>query len=306
MANRVFEDEEDSTKKIVGQITKGVIAGVFGIILLIAIFGSLYTITSGQEGVLLRFNKADVVAKEPGLHLKIPIVERVVKFDVRTQKFGVSATEKEGGSLESAASSDLQVVSVRIAINYHIATGKAPELFTKIGPAYESTVILPSIHESVKASTAKYKAEDLIKQRELVRADIENLLRQKLEPYNIIVEQVLITDFDFSKQYNDAIESKVTAEQLRMKAENDLERIMVEAQQIVAKANGDRDAAIAQATGEAQKVKLVQEQLSQSPQYIEYIRANKWNGAYPQFLMTSGSTGGSFLFNLPFTSNTTQ
>jgi prohibitin 2 len=280
------------------QIVKIVVLVVIGIIALIFMFGAFYTVTSGEEGVLLRFNKADAIPRDAGLHMKIPLIDRVVKFDMRTQKYGVSATQQEGGTLESAASADLQVVSVRLAINYHLAGGKSAEVFSKVGSAYADTVITPTIHEVTKAVTAQYKAEDLITRRENVRADIENLLKQKLVPYNIVVEQVLITDFDFSEQFNDAIESKVTQEQNALAEQNRLEVVKFQAQQVVAKANGDRDAAIAQATGEAEKVRLVQEQLQQSPQYVEYIKAQRWDGKFPQFLMAGGSNTG-LLMTLP-------
>lgn len=295
---RFEEDKDNTTDKAIRKGVHIAIWVVIGIFLLMTISGTLYTVTSGEEGVLLRFNKANPVPSQAGLNFKVPFIDRVVKFDMRTQKYGVSATQAEGGTLESAASADLQVVSVRLAINYHLAQGKSAEIFSKIGSSYVDTVITPTIHEVTKAVTAQYKAEDLITKRESVRADIENLLKQKLAPYNIVVEQVLITDFDFSKQFNDAIESKVTTEQNALAAQNQLEVVKFQAQQVVAKANGDRDAAIAQATGEAQKVKLVQEQLQQSPQYIEYVKAQKWNGAFPQFYMM-GSSNTGLLMTLP-------
>jgi prohibitin 2 len=282
------------------QIVKIAVVVVLGIIGLIALFGSFYTVTSGQEGVLLRFNRANPVPKEAGLHMKIPLIDRVVKFDMRTQNYGISAVEGggEGGALESASSADLQVVSVRLALNYHLSSGKSAEMFKNVGVGYEDTVITPTIHEATKAAMAQYNAEDLIVKRENVRADIENLLKQKLAPYNIIVEQVLITNFDFSKQFNEAIEGKVTAEQLALKEQRNLDIFKFQAQQVVAKAEGDRDAAIAQATGEAEKVRLVQEQLKQSPQYIEYIKAQRWDGKYPTFYLTGDSSTG-LLMTLP-------
>lgn len=293
-----FSDSDESTDyRLIARI---VLWSVIGIVFVIFLFGSFYTVTSGQEGVLLRFNKADPIPKQAGLHMKIPLIDRVVKFDMRTQNYGVSAINEgtEGGALESASSADLQIVSVRLALNYHLSTGKSAEMFKNVGLGYEDTVITPTIHEATKAAMAQYKAEDLIVKRENVRADIENLLKSKLEPYNIVIEQVLITNFDFSQQFNDAIESKVTAEQNALAEKNRLEVVKFQAQQVVEKANGERDAAIAIAKGEAEKVRLVQEQLTQSPQYIEYIKANRWNGQYPQFLMTGGQSTG-LLMTLP-------
>jgi regulator of protease activity HflC (stomatin/prohibitin superfamily) len=159
------------------------------------------------------------------------------------------------------------------------------------------------VHEAAKASVAQFTAADIIDKREDVRAEIEVLLKEKLVPYNIVVEQVSIVSIDFSPQFNAAIDAKVTAQQLKEKAVNDLARITVEAEQVRMAAEGQRDAAIALATGESTRVRLVQQQLSQSPQYVEYIKAQKWNGAYPQFLVMGSGGGANFLMSLPSSSS---
>jgi prohibitin 2 len=287
--------EPTETEKLVAGIRKGIYIAIIGIVALIVIFGTLYQIDSGQEGVLLTFGKADTNAIGPGIHIKAPLIQKIVKFDVRTQNYGADASE---GTLESAASSDLQQVKMRLTVNYHLASGMTPQIYTNLGPGYEDSVIVPTVHEAAKATTAQFTAADLINKREQVRAEMENLLKDKFAKYNIVVEQVSITDFDFSAQFNTAIENKVTAEQQKQKADNDLQRIKVEADQVRTAAEGQRDAAIAQATGEAMRVKLVQEELSKSPQYVEYIKASKWNGAYPQFYMIGGSQP-NLLMQLP-------
>lgn len=289
-------DEEPTLD--VGKIVKYVTIGVIALFLVITAFSIFYTVQSGNEGVLFTFGKADTSAIGPGIHAKIPFVQSVVKFDVRTQKYGADASQS---TLESAASSDLQVVKIRVVANYHLATGKTPEIYSNIGANYIDTVIAPTVHEAIKATTARYTAADLINKREAVSSDIGTLLKLKLAPYNIVVEQVSITDFDFSDQFNIAIENKVTAEQQKQKADNDLQRIKVEAEQVATAAQGQRDAAIAQAEGQAKttelnakaealKIQLIQEQLKASPQYIDLQRVQKWNGAYPNFYMTGGNT----------------
>ena len=285
---------DESTKKAV-KIGLKVVFWAFVALILLNI---PYTIRSGQEGVLLTFNKAAPVGIEPGLHVKFPLVQSVVRFDVQTQKYGADATQS---TLESAASKDLQVVKMRIVVNYHIAQSKAPEIFKNLGTGYVDKVIVPTVHETAKATTAQFTAIELITNREAVRAEIENLLKIKLAPYNIIVEQVSITDFDFSDQFNAAIENKVTAEQNALTEQNKLSVVQFQAQQVVAAANGQRDSSIALAEGnakatklnaeaEAYRVQLVQQQLSKSPQYVDYIKASRWTGVLPTFYMTGGNT----------------
>jgi regulator of protease activity HflC (stomatin/prohibitin superfamily) len=291
-------DDKVDEDKTVKNVVKYIFIGLMVVLGVIVLFSTFYTVESGTEAVLLTWDKAEPVGIGPGFHFKIPIAQRVVAFDMRTQKYGADATQS---TLESAASSDLQVVKMRVVVNYHLSTGTSPTIFSTLGANYQDKVITPTVHEITKATTAQFTATDLINKREAVRAEMENILKARLVPYNIIVEQVSITDFDFSEQFNTAIENKVTAEQLKQKAEMDLQRITVEAEQVSAAAKGQRDAAIANAEGaaktielnaraEALKIQLIQDQLKQSPQYIELQKVQKWNGAYPNFYMTGGQS----------------
>ena len=295
-------EKEDPQVAVIKKVFRNVVLGILVIVLIVAVFDCFYTVPSGQEGVLLTFGKADMAAIQPGLHFKLPFVQSVVKFDIRTQKYGISACRmviRKAIRRQAEASSDLQIVSLQLVVNYHLTPGMTPVIWSKIGPGYEDTVIQPSVHEATKAAVAQFTAADLVDKREEVRAQIEDLLKQKLAQYNIVVEQVSIVNLDFSAQFNQAIESKVTAQQLKEKADNDLQRIIVEANQVRTAAEGQRDAAIDLATGEAKRVQLVQQQLSQSPQYVEYIKAKAWNGVLPNFYMAGGSNSPNLLMQVP-------
>jgi len=265
---------------------------VFFVVVLIVLFGSVYTVKSGQEGVLLTFGKADVNAKDPGLHFKFPIVQKIVKFDVKTAKYEAAST---------AASKDLQDVSTTVALNYHLLIGDTPRVFAEMGPYYEERVIQPAVQEVVKAVTATYTAEELITMRPMVKADIEEQLAARIDPRGIKMEMLAITDFTFSAAFTQAIENKVTAEQEKLKADRDLLRIEVEAAQIAATAKGHRDATISKAEGNAQEIKLlgdaeaqrinqVQSALDKSPQYIDWVKADRWNGVLPKVMMDSSGS----------------
>jgi len=259
------------------------------ILVLVVLLGSFYTIQSGQQGILLTWGRAEPGSIGPGLHFKIPIAQSVVKFNVRTQKLGADASQ---GTYETAASKDLQNVKVNVIVNYHLIESKVPEIYTAIGPAYEDTVMVPALHDAFKAVTARYTAEELITKREDVRAGVQELLTEKMKQYNIMIEQVSIAKFDFSEQFNTAIEAKVTAEQNALTEENKLKVIEFQAQQKVAAANGDRDSRIAAAEAEAktieltakaeaEKIRLQNEELQKSPLYVELIKAQRWDGHLP-------------------------
>lgn len=248
------------------------------IIVLALVLNTGYIVNAGERGVLVTLgNPSDSIISE-GLHFKIPLIQSVIKFDIKTQKDEVEA---------SSASRDLQVVTTKIAVNYHLQQDVAPRIYKEIGVDYVNRILSPAIQESVKASTAQYTAEELITKREVVRESIKTLLIDKMQSRGIIVEDVLITNFDFSQSFNAAIEAKVTAEQNALAAKNKLEQVKYEAQQRVT-------AAEAEAT--AIKIQAQAIQAQGGKEYVDLQAINKWDGKLPQI------TGGV----MPFIDATTK
>lgn len=271
----------DPSELTIGGIAKIVVLSMVGIIFIIGLFSTLYIVGAGERGIVLTWGNPSMDAKGPGLHVKIPFAQTVQKMDVQTQKYEAEA---------SAASSDLQIVSTKIAVNYHLTPESVPALYRDIGKSYREKVIQPAVQEVVKACTAKSTAEQLITQRETVKECIDAALKFRLLDKGINMETTSITNFDFSAQFNSAIESKVTAEQEALTQKNKLAQREYEAQQAVAIAKGQADATILNAEAEAKKVQLIQAQLQSSPQYVELIKAQQWSGNLPTVMMTTGVT----------------
>ena len=233
------------------------------IIALIIIFGAFGTVGAGERGILLQFGAVQDKVFGEGLYFKIPLMQRVVKMDVKMQKDEVPAT---------ASSKDLQVVTSRIALNYHLAPDAVNKVWQEVGRNYNVRIIAPSIQEAVKATTAKFTAEELITKREQVKEEIKANLSERLLENNIVVDEFNIIDFDFSKAFNEAIEQKVTAEQLKLKAERDLERIIIEKEQ-----------SITQAEAKAQAILIEAQALRANAQVVELRWIEKWDGKTPQY-----------------------
>jgi len=184
-------------------------------------------------------------------------------MDVRIQK-------DEVGS--SASSKDLQIVTSRIALNYHLDPNEVNVIWQEVGRNYNSRIIAPSIQEAVKAVTAKFTAEELITKREEVKDQIKLNLSERLAGSFILVDEFNIIDFSFSPAFNEAIEAKVTAEQLKLKADRDLERIKIEA-----------DQKVAEAEGKAKAIQTEAQALRVNPQVVELRWIEKWDGKVPLY-----------------------
>jgi len=244
------------------------------VVIILAIFTiilSVYTVPAGYRGVLKTFGSVDLSAKEEGIHMKIPIAQSVTDMEVRTQKVEVDA---------DSTTSDLQDVQTTIALHFHIIPSDTPKLYQEVGMEYKDRIINPIMQEAAKAIMAKYRAEELITKRPEVRNEIKSFLIERLQKYHIIVDDFNIVNFQFSEEFDKAIEQKVTAEQLKLKAERDLERIKIEKEQMITQAQAQAESL------RLQKMEVTPElvRLRQIEMMIKAIE--KWDGVMPQ--ATSG------------------
>jgi prohibitin 2 len=268
-------------------IARIVAVAITVIIIVILVAESVAIVQAGNRGVLLYLGAVEDRVLGEGLHLIIPFAEQVVQMEVRTQKFQAEA---------SAASKDLQEVQTVIALNYRIDPQQANKIYQLLGVNYADRVIAPTIQESVKASVAKFNAEELITKRETAKSVIAEAIRNTLASNNIATQNVFITDFKFSQSFADQIEQKVVAFQKFLTEQNNLKTVQVIANQNVVQAEAAARANVAKADGEAQAINIITQQLRSSPQYLQWQAINRWNGQLPYAL---GSGGGVPLFQLP-------
>ncbi|MGN1106356.1 MAG: prohibitin family protein [Huintestinicola sp.] len=253
-----------------GKIIGGVIAAAA---VLIVALNSFTSVQAGHSGVVLTFGKVSEAVLSEGLHVKIPFIQQIIQIDNRVLKAEVDC---------SSASKDLQTVSSTIALNYRVRNEASAKIYKEVGMSYENVIINPAIQECVKAVTAKYTAEQLITERQIISDQMKELLNEKISSYGLELEIFNIISFEFTAEYNAAIEAKQTAQQNALKAEQDLQRIKVEAEQTVA-----------QAEAEAEAYRLKSEQITPQMIAMEYI--DKWDGKLPA---VAGGDSSSMLIDI--------
>lgn len=248
--------------KNVKQILFGSFFGITLFIGVILLFMSVYTVQAGTRKIVKRFGEAMSVSGE-GIHVKAPFIESTQTIDIRTHAVG---------SPTSAASSDLQIVTTTVSLNYHYDKNKLIEIMRRTGFTVDNKIIKPRIEETVKAVTAQYSAENLLKKRSEVKQQIDLKLRKMLAEYDLIVEDVQITDFKFSRAFSDAIETKQTEEQRALTAKNILERKKYEAQSVITMAKGE---------AEAIRIQSQAIQAQGGKDYVNLKAIEKWDGQLP-------------------------
>ncbi|MGB7637001.1 MAG: prohibitin family protein [Nitrososphaeraceae archaeon] len=268
------------SRSVLGSNKLKILAGVVTFIVIILIMSeSVVIVQAGHRGVVLYVGAVENRVLGEGVHFIVPFAEQVIQLEVRTLKFQADA---------SAASNDLQEVATVIALNYHIDPNKANIVYQQLGADYADRIIAPTIQESVKASVAKFNAEQLITQRAIAKGVISQAISNTLSSRDITVETIFITDFQFSQAFASQVESKVVAFQKFLTEQNNLKAVQVVANQTVVQAQAQARANVARAGGESQAIKVITEQLRQSPQYLQWQAINRWNGQMPFALGSSG------------------
>ncbi|MBQ3565780.1 MAG: prohibitin family protein [Oscillospiraceae bacterium] len=248
-------------------IKKIVIAVIIILVLLIVGFNSFTIVDPGHTGVVVNLGKVSTNVLEEGLHFKIPFVSEIVQVDNRVMK-----TEVES----NAASKDLQNISSKVSINYRVNRSSSADIYKNVGSDFTNVIVNPAIQECVKSVAAKYTAEQLITNRATVSTEMEEAISQKINPYGLSIEVFNIVNFDFSEEFNKAIEAKQTAQQEALKAEQDLARIKVEAEQTIEKAKA-----------EAEAYNLKNAQLTDKIIMMEFVE--KWDGKMPSVISSAQS-----------------
>jgi regulator of protease activity HflC (stomatin/prohibitin superfamily) len=254
-------------------VIKYVVLAIVALVLL-SWLNPFVVINAGHRGVITTFGKVNQTVLEEGLHFRIPVMQQVREINVQIQK-----AEGDG----DAASRDLQQVHTKIALNYHLIPTRVAETFQLVGDlnSVGDRIIVPAVQEAFKATTAKYTAEELISKRPEVRDQISQFMKDRLLRHGIAIDEFSIVNFRFSESFNQAIEGKTTADQLKLKAERDLERIKVEAEQKIASAKAEAESL------RLQKQEITPDLLKLREIENQRLALEKWNGQLPQV------TGGS-------------
>jgi regulator of protease activity HflC (stomatin/prohibitin superfamily) len=258
------------------------------IVIIILATSSFVIVESGHVGVIRTLGAVQPDPLSEGFHFKKPFIDKIEQVDVRLNK---------AQSKSAAASKDLQTVQTQVTVQYSLLGPSAPETYQKIGnrEVVAATVIEPAIQESVKAITAQYTAEQLVTKRAEVKLQIQEAidnfinvtLKDKNVPAALKISNVAITDFEFSGEFNKAIELKVKAEQEALQAKNEKTRRVTQAEAAYQEQKLAADAAAydieARSRAKADAIEREAKALKNNPELIQLRLSEKWDGTLPKF-----------------------
>lgn len=259
---------KDTNTEYTKKVIKIAIISFISLFIIITIFSSFTTIKSGEIGLKSRFGQIVSQTTQEGIQFKVPYVEKVTKVNMKVQKADITS---------SSATKDLQDVSIAFAINFQLNPDKVMDLYKNVGSNYVETILQPATQEALKNVTSKYTAEELITKRSEVSQQIIQDLSAKVSKYGIVINELNITDLNFSEAYNKAIEDKQVAEQEVKKAQQELEKTKIEAEKKVAEAKAEADAL------RLQRTEITNELLELRRIEAQIKAIEKWSGNLPSY-----------------------
>ena len=271
-------------------IRRGLILLVAVLVLAVVVYTTCTAVVpTGYTGILTTFGRVEDYTMDAGLHMKNPF-QAVVLMDNREQKTAFTT---------EAFSSDIQQVEIVGSVNFAINKSTAMTLYKEVGTNYFSTLVMPRLLESTKATYSKFTAENLVAERENLSITIRSKMMGEMEKYGINIISVSIENIDFTDSFTDAVESKQVAAQKKLQAEIEQEqatmetkqaaerqRITAEAEAAVKKIEADAAAYATkvQSEAEAEANRLISASLTDH--LISWVQAKGWDGKLPTYMST--------------------
>ncbi len=241
---------------------------VLAVALIVLSFATFFIVSPGEVAVKARLGKI-VDSYEEGLHFKVPLLESIIKFSIQIQRADIKT---------QAFSKDLQTMNVHLVVNHRIQKGTVVSIYRNLGPNYVETIVDPTVQEIFKSIAAKFSAERIIADRNILVEELNTVAKEKLMKQEIIVTDISVVDLDFTEQFLKAVEDKQVADQQAQMSGK-----------LVEKAKRDAEQQIAKSHGEAEALRMQREQVT--PALIELRKVDaqlkaieKWNGVLPGYV----------------------
>lgn len=291
-------------KGFVGSIVTGIII----VICLIVGFSCAKKVPAGYVGIVYSMNGgiSDEVLTQ-GWHIISPTKE-VTLYSIGIEQSYLTAGEdgdSKGDDSFEVPSSDGKGLNVDLTFTYRYDVNQVTDLFTRFkgqsGKEVRDSFIKPNIISWTKEVTAKYPVTDILgDERANLNIAVSEYIRNKFEPYGIIIENVSLIDINADDETRASVQRKVNAQELELaqieqktanvQAQKDKEVALIEAEKEkeVAEINAEKAKIKAEGDAEATKIKAEAEAeanakiaKSLTPELIEKEKIDKWNGSVP-------------------------
>ena len=262
----VKENERDDTS------INFLLYGLYALVGIILFFGTFFTISEGEKALITTFGKASNTIYGAGVHVKLPIIQHVKRFDVKT----IRADYKT-----QTYTKDIQTATIIVSYSYNLIANDIVQTYREYGNDWQQRILYPNLEQAVKAEVGTWNADTMVANRDKVAENILTSLRERMVAHNypVAITNFQMINIDYSTQFEQAIEKKVIAEQAALEEANRTKQVeQTSKQKVVA------------AKAEAESMRIRANALAQNPKLVSYEAVQKWDGHLPQIMAGNGST----------------
>jgi regulator of protease activity HflC (stomatin/prohibitin superfamily) len=250
---------------------KRIIPTIITLIGVMLIIDGFVMVPAGHVAVIL--DRGRGVLEEPlptGLHLKIPFWQKTTEFDTRLQTYTMSIAASEGelygNDAIEALTKDGQQVKVDLTVQFYLPPQNASDIYANVGLNYVDKIVRPAARSIVRNVITGFNSKELfaIETRQEAQTAIKTAMTENFESKNLILDDILLRNVQFSDVYLKAIEEKQIAEQKIQKAEFEKQEALI-----------IKEKKIIEAEAEAEAITLKGDALKNSPKVIELEMVQK-------------------------------
>jgi len=296
---------------------KYITAAFFVIVLLLGFFSATYTVETGTVGILSTFGKYQEEPVLPGLHIKIPLIQRVHILDVKLQSanyIGRKDLPDKKGVINKPYISVLDnknlPIGIDLTVMYTPNSNEASTILGKYGVNYFDKLINPNVRDVVRDVIGKYPAEQIASDRTVISGELKARIDKKFEKMPFILNEVSLRNIQLPKIVLKKVEEVQIAKQEEQKlamVENQarkkqkIQTIQANTRliEITTRAKADAEKQKIEADAKAYKLKIEAQAIAEAntviaksitKELINYKSIEKWSGMYPKLLMQGSDT----------------
>lgn len=263
---------------------KYVAVSVLSLFALLLLFMSI-TIVQPQEKAI-KISLGQITDEfDSGVHFSIPFIQDIEKFNLTTSKYDVDISVNEKGAITK----DNQTIGSSISVFYKLKADKIKDIKTQYSISRINDVINKTTEQKFKEVVGQNTIFDIAVNQAKISDDVRKAIMASVETYPFVIENVQITNYDWSDDFDKNIKETMNRAQQVKQKEQELLITEKEAQKIVKEAEAKKQAAALDADAKAltgEGIRKYNEEIAKTidieKQFrqleIEKIRAEKWNG----------------------------
>lgn len=264
-----------------------IIIGVAILATIVGVFMCAQRVPAGYVGVV--YNMSGGIEGETlsqGWHIVAP-TKNVTIYSIGIEQSYLTSEEKGDSKADESfniPTADGKTVKVNLEFSYRFDADKVANTFVQFkgrsGEEIKNTFIKPKVMAWTQEVSARYPVTDIFgDKRTAINSELDIYLKEKFEPYGIIIDTVNFTDISVDAETNAAIQQKVNAQQKLELAKIEAETALIQAEKDKQVAQIEAERMLISANAEAEANRVIAQSLT--PEFIEKMQIEKWDGSYP-------------------------